>query len=147
MPVTLGGLGALTLVREPVLVLVPPEHPLRARQELRLREVADEDFVCMRSGYGLRELSDRLCAEAGFRPRVVIETGQLSIVHGMVRSGIGLALLPRLAASGASCVRALADRGAHRELGAVWRRSALVSPPVRTFLDLLVESTAGSSTA
>jgi LysR family hydrogen peroxide-inducible transcriptional activator len=140
MPVTLAGLGSQTLVREPVVALVPPDHPVRDRSEVALRELADADFVCMRSGYGLRELADQLCVGAGFAPRVVIETGQLSIVQGMVRSGIGVALLPRLAATGAEHVVPLSDAGARRELGVVWRRTAPSSPPVAAFLDRLLAS-------
>jgi LysR family hydrogen peroxide-inducible transcriptional activator len=145
MPVTLEGLRARTLVREPIVVLVPPAHPLRDRPGIALRELTDEGFVCMRSGYGLRELADQLCAEAGFAPRVVIETGQLSIVHGMVRSGVGVALLPRLAASGAEPQVPVSDPHAHRELGVVWRRSALASPPVAAFLDRLLASAPGGA--
>lgn len=145
MPVTLAGLGVRTLVREPFVVLVPPGHPLADRREVALRELADEEFVSMRSGYGLRELADRLCAEAGFAPRAVIETGQLSIVHGMVRSGVGVALLPRLAASGAEHLVRVSDPQAHRELGVVWRRTAVESPPVAAFLDRLLAICDGAS--
>jgi LysR family transcriptional regulator, hydrogen peroxide-inducible genes activator len=140
MPGTLSGLGCRILVREPVVALLPPGHPLRGSAEVALRELADEDFVCMRSGYGLRALADQLCDGAGFTPRVVIETGQLSIVHGMVRSGVGVALLPRLAATGAEHVVPVADPEACRELGVVWRRSALDSPPVAAFLERLLAS-------
>jgi LysR family hydrogen peroxide-inducible transcriptional activator len=138
MPATLPGLGARTLVREPIVVLVPPGHALTGRRDVALGELADEGFVCMRSGYGLRELTDQLCSEAGFAPQVVIETGQLSIVHGMVRSGVGVALLPRLAARGADHVVPVSDPPARRELGVVWRRTALESPPVAAFLDRLL---------
>ncbi|TQM44928.1 LysR family transcriptional regulator [Pseudonocardia cypriaca] len=138
MPATLAGLGSRTLVREPVVALLPPGHGLRGRADVALSELADEEFVCMRSGYGLRELADQLCDGAGFTPRVVLETGQLSIVHGMVRSGVGVALLPRLAATGAEHVVPVSDEQARRELGVVWRRSALDSPPVAAFLDRLL---------
>ncbi|WP_457818140.1 LysR substrate-binding domain-containing protein, partial [Staphylococcus aureus] len=84
--------------REPVLLLVPAEHRLAGRAEVALAELAGEDLVGMRTGYGLRDLADQLLAEAGVRPRVVLETGQLAIVHGMVAAGMGVALLPRLAA-------------------------------------------------
>jgi DNA-binding transcriptional LysR family regulator len=138
MPVTLAGLGYRTLVHEPIMALLPPGHPLQGRAGVALRELADADFVCMRGGYGLRELADQLCARAGFTPRVVIETGQLSIVHGMVRSGVGVALLPRLAASGADGAVPVSDPEACRDLGVVWRPSALDSPPVAAFLDRLL---------
>jgi LysR family transcriptional regulator, hydrogen peroxide-inducible genes activator len=144
MPATLAGLGARTLVREPIVLLVPPDHRLRDRPAVALRELADEGFVCMRSGYGLRQLADQLCVDAGFTPRVVIETGQLSIVHGMVRSGVGVALLPRLAACGAEHVVPVSDPRARRELGVVWRHTALESPPVAAFLDRLLAAGDGA---
>lgn len=138
LPVTLTGLGCRPIVREPIVVLVPPGHALEGRDGVAMRELVDEDFVCMRSGYGLRDLADGLCEQAGFPPRVVIETGQLSIVHGMVRSGIGVALLPRLAATGAEQVVPVTDPSAGRELGVVWRRTACESPPVAAFLERLL---------
>lgn len=147
MPVTLTGLGSRVLVREPILLLVPPDHRLRGRESVRLTEVADDDFVCMRSGYGLRELADQLCAIAGFTPRVAMETGQLTIVHGMVESGIGVALLPRLAAGGADGAVVLSDPPARRELGVIWRPRALASPPVAAFLGVLVASATGERDA
>lgn len=147
MPVTLHGLGSRVLVREPILLLVGPDHRLRGRTSVRLAEVADDEFVCMRSGYGLRELADQLCARAGFSPRVAMETGQLAIVHGMVDSGIGVALLPRLAAGGTDDAAVVSDPPARRELGVVWRPGALASPPVAAFLDVLAATTSGERDA
>lgn len=79
---------------------------------MHLSELAGESFVGMRQGYGLRELADQLCGAAGFEPRVALQAGQLSIVHGMVRAGVGVALLPRLAARGEACRVAVSDPGA-----------------------------------
>lgn len=138
MPATLAGLGSRTIVHDPFVALVPPRHSLAGRVGVALRELADEAFVCMRSGFGLRELADQMCASAGITPRVVIETGQLAIVHGMVRSGVGIALLPRLAATGGGPMVPLSDPAMRRELGAVWRRTALDSPPVAAFLERLL---------
>jgi LysR family hydrogen peroxide-inducible transcriptional activator len=139
LPVTLAGLRCHTLVREPILLLVPPEHPLRGRRSVPLRELAEEEFVSMRPGYGLRELADRLCAGAGFTPRVALETGQLAIVCGMVAAGMGVALLPRLAADGGECLVPISEPEACRELGVVWRHSSLTSPPVAAFLEALLD--------
>lgn len=137
LPVTLPGLHWHTLVREPILLLVPPDHPLRDRGPVPLRALADEEFVSMRAGYGLRELADQLCAAAGFTPRVALETGQLFIVRGMVHAGMGVALLPRLAAGGEQRVVSISEPRACRELGVVWRPTAPPSPPVAAFLDAL----------
>lgn len=142
MPLTLSGLCVDVLVREPVLLLVPAGHRLAGREEVTLAELGDEDLVGMRTGYGLRDLADQLLAEAGVRPRVVLETGQLAIVHGMVAAGVGVALLPRLAAGDGPTVP-LGDPGAVRELGVVSRASAHVSPPVQAFRRLLLRTARG----
>lgn len=142
MPLTLSGLYADVLVREPVLLLVPAEHRLAGRAEAELTELAGEEFVGMRAGYGLRDLADQLLAEAGVRPRVVLETGQLAIVHGMVAAGMGIALLPRLAAGDGPTVP-LADGSAVRELGVVSRAGPHVSPPVHAFRRLLLRTARG----
>ncbi|MBN9797747.1 MULTISPECIES: LysR substrate-binding domain-containing protein [Pseudonocardia] len=139
MPLTLSGLCVDVLVREPVLVLVPAAHRLACRAEVALAELAGEDLVGMRTGYGLRDLADQLLAEAGVRPRVVLETGQLAIVHGMVAAGMGVALLPRMAAGEGPTVP-IADSCAFRELGVVSRASAHVSPPVQAFRRLLLRT-------
>lgn len=140
LPMTVSGLCSIRLVREPILLLVPPEHQLGARSAddpVPLRALADEEFVSMRAGYGLRELADQLCAGAGFTPKVVLETGQLSIVRGMVNAGMGVALLPRLAAGGERSVVPITEPAACRELGVLWRASSMASPPVAAFLDAL----------
>jgi LysR family hydrogen peroxide-inducible transcriptional activator len=142
MPVSLAGLSSQPLVREPILLLVPPDHPLRERPGVWLRELADESVVTMRPGYGLRDLADRLFAKAGVRPRVVLETGQLSIVHGMVRAGMGVALLPQLAVGSETCLVRVCDDAAFRQLGVVWRETSRASAPVAAFLRTLLDSTA-----
>lgn len=142
LPLTLTGLCTDVLVREPMLLLVPAGHRLAGPGEATLADLAGEDLVGMRAGYGLRDLADQLLAEAGVRPRMVLETGQLAILHGMVAAGMGVALLPRLAAGDGPTV-ALADPCAVRELGVVSRASAHVSPPVQAFRRSLLRTARG----
>lgn len=142
MPATCAGLAARTLVREPIVLLVPPGHPLHGRAGVWLRELPDAETVAMRPGYGLRDLADRLWAHAGVTPRIALETGQLSIVRGMVRAGMGVALLPRLAVGhDTTDVVPVCDPGAYRELGVVWRETSLASAPIAAFLAILLKST------
>jgi len=56
--------------------------------------VAEEPFVSLRRTSALREQSDALCAQAGFRPRVVFEGDDLSTVRGFVAAGLGGAIVP-----------------------------------------------------
>jgi LysR family hydrogen peroxide-inducible transcriptional activator len=143
MPGPRQGLSARTLAREPMVALVPPGHRLEGRPEVPLGELANERFVGLTAGTGLRELMDQTCARVGFTPRVVVETGQLAVVWGMVNAGIGVSVLPRLAVACESPSVPLAEKHAVRELGVVWRSQQPLSPPAEAFLELLLESTAG----
>jgi LysR family transcriptional regulator, hydrogen peroxide-inducible genes activator len=46
MPATLAGLGARTLVREPIVLLVPPDHRLRGRPAVALRDACAPGTGC-----------------------------------------------------------------------------------------------------
>jgi DNA-binding transcriptional LysR family regulator len=136
LPVRRQDLEARLLVREPLVAVVPPGHRLRDRRSVDLAELADEPFVAMRTGYGLRELLERSCQEAGFEPRVVFETSQVGTVVGLVLAGIGVTVLPQMAADAARRIL-VRDRSAYRDLGVVWRQDQPLAPAAAMFLGLL----------
>lgn len=49
-------------------LVVPADHRLASRRRVRLAEASGELFVSLEAGYGLRRITDALCAEAGFTP-------------------------------------------------------------------------------
>jgi len=126
MPRTRADLAVRLLVREPIVALLSAHHSAADAESLACKDLAGERFVAMESGSGLRELFDLTCQRAGFSPDVAVETTQLATLWGMVESGVGVALVPRLASTGASApagmrVLPLSDQEVHRELVAVWR--------------------------
>jgi DNA-binding transcriptional LysR family regulator len=143
IPRTRSDLAEQPLGREPLVVVVPPGSELADRATLSLLDLADHEFVAMRPGHGLRELMDGVCQQAGFTPRVTVETGQLSIVCGMVQAGVGVSVLPRLAAGQDMVTVPLSDDFAFRELGAVWRLRQPLPPSTAAFLRLLRKRVSG----
>jgi LysR family transcriptional regulator, transcription activator of glutamate synthase operon len=127
------------LARERLLLAVPPGHPLAARSQVALDELADSAFVALRATSQLRHLSDQLCAEAGFSPAIAFECDDLPTVRGFVAAGLGVAVLPapagRPAAAEAGQPRylALTDRGAAREVGMAWSVDRRMLPSARRF--------------
>ena len=140
MPRARSDLCGQTLVREPMMALVAPGHRLAGCTRIGLASLAGEDFVTMKPGYGLRDLMVDMCARAGFTPRITVETGQLAIVRGMVHAGVGVSVLPRLAAGSEGPRLPLAEPYAQRELGVVWRAGEPLMPPAEAFLQMLVGS-------
>jgi DNA-binding transcriptional LysR family regulator len=106
-------------------------HPLAGRRRCRLAEVADETFVVLQRGFGLRELTDELCDRAGFTPTAAFESTEIPSMEGLVGAGLGLAVVPEpragRATPGVAYVQ-LADPGAHRTIGLLWRPDRPMPP-------------------
>lgn len=73
---------------------VASTHPLAARGEVSILDLVDESFVASPPSFHLRTLLDEWCAEAGFVPRVPFEINEIDTIRALVRTGLGVALLP-----------------------------------------------------
>jgi DNA-binding transcriptional LysR family regulator len=127
------------LLAQPLFLVVPRGHRLADRAKASLSEVADDDFVMLRPSWELRILSDELCTEAGFRPRVAFEVDDLPVVHGFVSAGLGVAIVPAsegepppVSADAGRLVR-LTDKGASRDVGIAWSRDRRLLPSADLF--------------
>ncbi|MGY1683275.1 LysR family transcriptional regulator [Geodermatophilus sp. SYSU D01176] len=119
-------LSMTPLLREDLVLLLPAGHPLAGAGEARLAELADATWVTTRQGTDGATCLHRLCAEAGFEPRVSYRSNDYDVIRGFVRSGLGIALVPVLGhAPGPGVVAArLAGCGAHRHVGVLTRAEA-----------------------
>ncbi len=129
------------LIREPMVLLVPPGHRLARQQSTRMDELRDESFVTLKQGHGLRNHLFELCRAAGFEPRISLETNQLDGVREMVASGWGMAIMPKMLARGPVPCLELESDGAIREIGVIWRPGPSLSSAARALRDFLVDET------
>ncbi|WP_049578527.1 LysR family transcriptional regulator [Streptomyces sp. SBT349] len=120
-------------------LVVPADHRLAARRRVRLAEAADEPFVTLEPGYGLRRLTDALCEQAGFRPRVAFEGEEPETLRGLVAAGLGVSLLPppTVRRPGVSELTVIAPR-AVREIGVAWMAGSQDTRPVADFKRFLL---------
>ncbi|QMU79220.1 LysR family transcriptional regulator [Streptacidiphilus sp. PB12-B1b] len=127
-------LTARRLGEQRLRLVVPAEHRLAGRQRVRLAEVAGDAFVMLEPGYGLRRITDTLCTEAGFTPRVSFEGEEAETLRGMVAAGLGVAVLPPATAPRPEVAELqLTSPGARRELSLVWVTGRPLTPPVQAF--------------
>jgi DNA-binding transcriptional LysR family regulator len=127
------------LAEQRIDLFVPAGHRLAARRDgLPLAAAAGEDFIVMEPGYGLRAITDALCREAGFEPRVTFEGEEVDTARGLVGAGLGVSLLPATASSLADPsvvpVRVSAPRAA-RTVGLAWAADRPLSAPAAAFRD------------
>jgi DNA-binding transcriptional LysR family regulator len=132
-------LVARRLDEQRLRLVVPDDHRLADRKRIRLAEAADEAFITLEPGYGMRRISDALCAEAGFRPRIAFEGEEAETLRGLVAAGLGVALLPPPTVSrpGVRELTVSAPR-AVREIGVAWLDGHPDTPPVAAFKKFLL---------
>ncbi|GGP60756.1 LysR family transcriptional regulator [Saccharothrix coeruleofusca] len=126
--------ASAVLWSQEVLLVVPADHRLARRAGVRVAELAEEEFVGLEHGYGLRQITDDLCRAAGFTPRLAFEGQETETVRGLVAAGLGVALLPP-AEHPTGLVEVPLTPPARRQIGLVWQADQPLPPAVRAFRD------------
>ena len=81
---------------EPLMVIMPPDHPLADRKRLKMDELADNAFIGFEQGFLLNDRIKAVCRQRGLKLNECLRSGQLDFIMTLVATGIGVALLPRL---------------------------------------------------
>jgi DNA-binding transcriptional LysR family regulator len=110
---------------DPVVLVLPPDHPLARRRVVDLAACADQTWACDRDGTYMAELVGRLCRESGFEPRVSCRFANYLLAIQHVEAGRSVALLPALAvAPGHAVVTRELTTPVHRNVAVVVRRES-----------------------
>jgi LysR family transcriptional activator of glutamate synthase operon len=124
---------------EPLRLALPREHRLAGQPGIRLADVAADPFIGLRPASALRQRTDDLCDQAGFRPTVIFEGDDLSNVRGFVAAGLGVAVVPAPragspeSAAGPVVYREIMDAGAVREIYLIWSAERRLLPAADLF--------------
>jgi LysR family transcriptional activator of glutamate synthase operon len=133
------GLELRQLVLEELVVVLAPDHPLAGRSEIRMAELASEQFISYREGARLRELLTGAARHAGFEPDIKLESNESRRIIRLVEHGLGVAILPRSDAdrAGSRVVAAtLVEPALTRDITLAWRADRRHSPAATEFLEL-----------
>ncbi|HUR87007.1 MAG TPA: LysR family transcriptional regulator [Solirubrobacteraceae bacterium] len=94
------GLTLHRLVSEELVAVLPADHRLARRRTVHLADLAGDAFIAFREGARMRELLEGAAADAGFEPRIALESNESRRIRGLVSRGLGVAILPRSDADG-----------------------------------------------
>jgi len=87
----------LFLFHESVIVAVPASNPLAQRDLLAIEDLADQPLIVpdRRSRPHSHDLTVKLFAEAGLRPRIAQLAEEKQTIINLVGAGLGAAIVPR----------------------------------------------------
>ncbi len=96
LPIRSEGFSYEILMEEKLLIVAPPAHPLtnglgdnEALVSLNLSALEHEPFVLLQQGQALRRIADSLFLQAGYQPRIVLQTRSSQTAHNLASIGTG----------------------------------------------------------
>ncbi|WP_116453180.1 LysR family transcriptional regulator [Blastococcus litoris] len=146
VPPARGAVSVHPLLREPLDVALPLDHPLAGRSRVTPADVIDEDWIAPPAGFPIDRVLTAVAAQARSPVRVVRRTTHLPLMEKLVARGHGVALLPRHTtrerAEGRFALVPLADLRAGRVIESLARPDRAARRAVRVVIDALVAEAA-----
>jgi DNA-binding transcriptional LysR family regulator len=141
-------LSFMTVLQEPLIVVLPESHRLASQAEIALKALASEAFVMPTRQIvpGLSEQIYRFCEQNGFFPNVIQEATLMLTILSLVSGGVGIALLPANAQNiqrKGVVYRTIQGEVPTVSMAAVWRRDDS-SVILRHFLSVMKEMSPSS---
>ena len=135
-------LSVLPWRREPMVVVVPSDHPLALRERIPLEAVRGERVVALEKGLRIREEIDRALALRHVEVQVALEFDNIETIKRAIEIGAGVSVLPRPTVtreeeSGSLVAIPLSGQQLVRPLGFIHRRDRPLSKTAQRFVELL----------
>ncbi|WP_033322617.1 LysR family transcriptional regulator [Streptomyces yerevanensis] len=127
---------ATTLLREPLDVAMPADHPLAVKRRLVPRDVADQPWITVHDGFPLMATIEAIATAAGQRLHLAHRINEFAVVAEAVAAGGGLALMPRWTTRPHPelVLKPLSGVRARRHIDALYRPERTARKAVRTVL-------------
>jgi molybdate transport repressor ModE-like protein len=126
------------IYEEPMLLALPPGHPLAAAKSVRIEDLSEEDWLCGAVPSSCRDVVLGLCRDAGFEPRISFRSDDYEVVKGFVAGGLGVSVLPELAGSHPGIeLRPVRGQKPTRRVWAVTRETEARPPATEEMLGIL----------
>jgi len=126
------------LFTEELLLALPSGHPLTRRKTVRAADLEGENLIVMKAGHCLGDQVLKFCDLRDVQPRIGFRSAQMETVQALVTNGLGLSLVPAMAAKSPAPVspvyRSFAAPRPERKIIACWPRQR---PPGRAAAELL----------
>lgn len=131
------------LLTEELYAVVPVNHPLAERDEIRLDELSGDPFVMFSDAYSLRSIVLDACRTAGFVPQIGFEGEETDTIRGLVAAGLGVGLLPEMALTEISPLEPakirISEPKVTRTIGLVRRKEEKLTPVAELFRSFLMD--------
>ena len=141
-PVDAQGLVSFPYVKDEVVIVASPTHPLVRKRRIGLADISDEPVIMREPGSATRQAAEDALGALGIRVRVVMDLGSNEAVKRAAAAGLGLGILSKFSVSpdvAAGYLKVLRVSGwkCERPLIVFYRDDTHITTVQRAFLGLL----------
>src|SRR5579872_5060545 len=94
LPVDESDLVTVPVLHEELLLIANTAHPLARRRRVTPKDLAGQPFILFEVGSATRKVIDRFFASENIEPDVVMDTENVEIIKAMVKTGLGIGIVP-----------------------------------------------------
>jgi len=148
LPAEEEGLDSCSLYEEPFLVAVPATHRFATQKTVKPADLNGEKLLLLEDGHCLRDQALEVCSLLAVDEEADFRATSLETLRQMVGSGLGITLLPKLAAEGPFAAnktlvtKPFTNPQPGRTVGTVWRRSSTRRPAIEMVNSVLAKAVA-----
>jgi len=124
LPIIDDGLDMEILFDEPFVLAIPGDHPLRAKDQITIKDLNGSELLLLEEGHCLREHALEVCALAGAHERVDFHATSMETLRQMVAANVSNLITKKFASPAPS-----------RTIAMVWRNSSALSDFLRELAD------------
>jgi DNA-binding transcriptional LysR family regulator len=143
LPVNDNRLQAELIHRDELVVITPPGHPLAAKKNLTVAEVAAFPLVVPKAGH-TRDALDTLFYDRKLKPKLAMELDSSELLKRFVAADVGVGFIARsnieedIRAKALAAIP-LADAQVRRDLALVFRKDKSLSRAAKAFMEIAIK--------
>ncbi len=130
-----------TVMRDQLSVVCTADHPLARQKTVRWADLAGQQAITVRPGYGIRPMVEAAATQAGVALQIANEVSFLSTALWMTHSGLGVSIMPAAFATYSRhtdlVVKPLTAPRVSRDVFIVTKRGRSLSPACQSFIEVM----------
>jgi DNA-binding transcriptional LysR family regulator len=135
-------LEVCALRKDPLVLIVHPQHPFAKSKSVRIKSLSGQKFIGFEPDIPTRKAIDRLLKENSVQVEHVMEFDNIETVKRAVEIDAGVAIVPQgtviqEVSKQTLAQLALEDGDFFRPLAAIYKKSKVLSPAMKQFLSIL----------
>jgi len=138
LPLRVAEVVCSELVRDPLMLAVPKNHPLACKEVAQINTVQEERLLLLREGHCFRGDVLTACTRARAEFHAIFESDSLATIYSLVAAGLGISIVPAMSAPHSSgCILLPLAEPKVRRVGYARLRSSAGFKPLKAFTEWL----------